>query len=62
MWQIATVIAEYESTGVVIRYENLGDAYLNYTYNEGMIMLALDLVFFTLIGLWLDKVFPKEFG
>ena len=62
MWQIATVLAEYESTGVGIRYENLGDPYLNYTYNEGMIMLAVDLFIFTLIGLWLDKVFPKEFG
>ena len=62
MAQIASVIAEYESTGVGIRYENLKDPYLNYTYMEGMIMLVVDLVLFTLIGLWLDAVFPKEYG
>jgi ATP-binding cassette subfamily A (ABC1) protein 3 len=62
MCQIATVIAEYESTGVGIRWQNLNSPYLNYTYEEGMGMLVIDLVLFVVLGLWLDKILPKQYG
>lgn len=62
MCQMASVIAEYESTGVGVRFQNLDIPYLNYTYLEGLYMLYFDLVLYVALGLWLDKVFPKEYG
>ena len=59
---MAAVIAEYEATGVGVRWQNLNIPYLNYTYKEGLVMLVFDLILFVSLGLWLDKVFPKEYG
>jgi hypothetical protein len=45
-----------------VRFENIDIPYLNYTYMEGLYMLIFDLFLYVSLGLWLDKVFPKEYG
>ena len=43
-------------------WPNTSHEYMNYTFNEGLIMLAVDFVLFSILGLYLDNVLPREFG
>jgi len=56
------VLAGFESSGIGVNHETAGELYDNYTYRRGLILLACSGVLFTLVGLYLDKVLPKEYG
>lgn len=60
--QISYVYAGYESLDEGIHTSNINEWYYNYTFLEGLIELAVSLPLFTFIGLYLDKVLPREYG
>ena len=52
----------YESTGVGLDSSTAAVVYNNYSFNTALSMLLLDFLLFFLIGLYLDKVIPSDFG
>ena len=60
--QTAVVFAEYEGTGVGIDWSTAGVVYQDYSFDTGLGMMALSLIVFTLIGLYLDAVLPSKYG
>lgn len=60
--QISYVYAGFESANVGIHNATINEWYFNYTYLEGLIELAVSLPLFTFLGLYLDKVLPREYG
>ena len=60
--QMAGVLAGFESANVGIHNATINEWYDNYTYLEGLVCLALAFFLFTFLGLYLDKVLPKEYG
>ena len=43
-------------------FDKIDEKVGNYTFGFGLLALLFDLVFFSLLGLYLEKVLPKEFG
>ena len=62
MIQTATVLGKYESSQVGSTIDNLWSPYNNFTVGDGLIMLAVDCIWLTLFGLYLEQVMPKTFG
>jgi ATP-binding cassette, subfamily A (ABC1), member 3 len=60
--QISYVYAAFESANVGITNTTVNEWYYNYTYLEGLCCLLVSIPLLTLIGLYLDKVLPREFG
>ena len=56
------IFADYEGTGVGLDAATTAIAYNEYSFNTSLWMLLLDFVLFFLIGLYLDKVIPSNFG
>ena len=42
--------------------DTMHETYRNYTFSFGLVALIFDFFFFTFLGLYLEKVLPKEFG
>ncbi|KAF1315573.1 Abc transporter a family member 1, partial [Globisporangium splendens] len=57
-----TVLSNLESTGQGVSFDNMNVVYENYRFSTTLVMLALDTVLYTLIGLYFEKVVPKEWG
>mmetsp|Transcript_12836 Transcript_12836/g.16455 ORF Transcript_12836/g.16455 Transcript_12836/m.16455 type:complete len:510 (+) Transcript_12836:1052-2581(+) len=62
LMQGSAVFANYEGTGVGIDNSTSGILYYNYSFDTALWMLFLDFIIFTLLGLYLDKVIPSDFG
>lgn len=62
MIQTATVLGKYESSQVGSTIDNLWSPYNNFTVGDGLVMLAVDCVWLTIFGLYLEQVMPKTFG
>jgi ATP-binding cassette, subfamily A (ABC1), member 3 len=60
--QIAYVYAAFESANVGIIHSTINEWYYNYTYLEGLICLTISIPLWTLIGLYLDKTLPRDYG
>ena len=60
--QICYVYAGFESANVGIHKATINEGYDNYTFLEGLLLLLFSLPFWTFIGLYLDKVLPREYG
>ena len=54
--------ANYEGTGVGLDSSTANVIFNNYSYNSALWMLLLDFFLFFIIGLYLDKVIPSDFG
>ena len=54
--------ANYESTGVGLDASTASVLYAEYSFNSALWMLLLDFILYFLIGLYLDKVIPSDFG
>jgi len=59
---MSVVFAGYESTGVGLTHTTSHEFYQNFKFAAGLWMLFFGLISFTLLGLYLDAVLPKEFG
>jgi len=60
--QGASVFANYEGTGVGLNSSTSSVTYMNYSFNTALGMLLFDFALFFLLGLYLDKVIPSDFG
>lgn len=56
--QNAAIFARYEEAGVGINQMTITESYENYTFSLGLWMMLLDLILFTSLGIYLDKVLP----
>jgi len=56
------VFGGYEATGVGLNSSTVHQAFDNYVFALGLWMLFVGFSVFTLLGLYLDQVLPKEFG
>ena len=54
--------ANYESTGVGLNSSTAAVIYDEYSFNSALWMLFVDFLIFFMMGLYLDKVIPSEFG
>lgn len=55
-------MAGFESANVGIHTDTVNEWYDNYTYLEGLFFLFISGFLFSFLGLYLDKVLPKEYG
>ena len=60
--QGSTVFAAYEGTGVGLDRSTASIIYFGYSFDTGLLMLLVDTVLFTILGLYLDKVMPSQYG
>lgn len=56
------IIATLESNGVGVTWANVGSTVNNYSFGTALLFLALDTVLYTILGWYLNLVFPQEFG
>ena len=45
-----------------LTFSTLGVSYQNYSFLGGILMLLIDIVFWTILGLYCDQVVPSQFG
>lgn len=60
--QICAVFGTFEGSGLGQNFGNVFDTLNNYSFGTGLIMLIVSLIFFTCLGLYLDKILPKTYG
>ena len=56
------MFANYEGTGVGLNASTVAVTYNEYSFNTAIAMLLLDFFIFFLLGLYMDKVIPSDFG
>jgi hypothetical protein len=55
-------LGAFEAVGIGLNFDNIDVIYKNYTFSSGFWMLLLDFVLFTVIGIYVDNVIPRESG
>ena len=56
------MLAVLESAEVGVSGETGGDVVGNFSWRVGMVMLFFSFILFSLLGLYLDKVLPRDYG
>ncbi|OWZ10303.1 ABC transporter [Phytophthora megakarya] len=56
------VLADAETTGAGVTFANVSALSNNFRFSTALWMFAFDTVLYTIIGLYFDKVMPKEYG
>ncbi|RLN51788.1 hypothetical protein BBJ29_006977, partial [Phytophthora kernoviae] len=56
------VLANAEETGEGVQLSTIGTLSDNYRISTALLMFAFDTVLYTILGLYFDKVMPKEYG
>lgn len=56
------VFGNLEGSGLGLKFSNTTETINNYTYVTGLIMLLLGMIFFALLGFWMDAVLPRTYG
>ncbi|POM79668.1 ABCA1 lipid exporter, partial [Phytophthora palmivora] len=56
------VFANAEETGEGVQFSTMNTLSDNYRISTALLMFAIDTVVYTLLGLYFDKVMPKEYG
>ena len=59
---MSTIFGEYETRKIGLNEHTMDEKFANYSFKFGLCALGFDFVFFTLLGLYLEKVMPKEYG
>jgi ATP-binding cassette subfamily A (ABC1) protein 3 len=57
-----TVLANLEATGTGVNFSNASVLSDNFRFSRALLMFAIDTVLYTLLGLYFEKVVPKEHG
>ncbi|RLN91027.1 hypothetical protein BBJ28_00022654, partial [Nothophytophthora sp. Chile5] len=57
-----STIADFEATGTGAGFGNLTTLNVNFRLSTALLMFAVDSVLYTLLGLYLDKIVPKQYG
>ena len=58
----ANSMGVFENSGIGLTWDNYGSVYKNYSTANFLNMCTLSFFLFTLLGLYLDKVLPSQFG
>lgn len=56
------IFGEFEGKKIGLTFDKLDESVTNYTFRFGLLALVVDLIIFSLLGLYLEKILPKEFG
>ncbi|KAG6615637.1 ABC transporter A family member 1 [Phytophthora cinnamomi] len=56
------VLANAEETGEGVQFSTMGTLSDNYRISTALLMFAIDTVLYTILGLYFEKVMPKEYG
>ncbi|KAF1329508.1 Abc transporter a family member 1, partial [Globisporangium splendens] len=56
------VVANLESTGQGISFDNMSVVNENYRFSTTLLAFLFDTILYTLVGLYFEKVIPKEWG
>ncbi|KAE9030907.1 ABC transporter A family member 1 [Phytophthora rubi] len=56
------VLADAETTGAGVTFANVSALSSNFRFSTALWMFAFDTVLYTLIGMYFEKVMPKEYG
>ena len=62
MIQTVACFAKFEGSAVGVKWDNIFSEYAHYSVGHGLIMMALDCVWLTALGLYLEAVMPKTYG
>ncbi|GMF35983.1 unnamed protein product [Phytophthora fragariaefolia] len=57
-----TVLSNLEATGTGVNFSNASVLNDNFRFSTALLMFAIDTILYTLLGLYFDKVVPKEHG
>ena len=60
--QGSVVFANYEGNGIGITHDNIHVEYENFAFADSLKMLLFDFVLYFVLGLYLDKIIPSDFG
>ena len=59
---LTTPIAGFESVGIPLKGQFLKDKFKNYVFLDGIKILIIDLVAYTLVGIYIDNIMPRKTG
>ena len=62
MFQTVRVMTTFEASQVGQNASNLFSEFENFTTGHGLVMLAIDSVWITALGLYMEQVMPKTHG
>jgi hypothetical protein len=62
MYLISVPFAGFESVGIGLTMENRKMLFENYRVINGFRMFLLDLIIYSLVGIYLDNILPRSFG
>ena len=55
-------LGAFEAAGIGLTTKNSGVIYQNFVYSRGYWLLLLDFFVYTLVGVYLDNVIPRQTG
>ena len=55
-------LGAFEAVKIGLNFDNINTVYKNYNFTSGYKMLLLDFILYTLLGIYLDHVMPRETG
>ena len=58
----SSVFARFEIKGEGLQFDNLGTTYMNYTFENCLLIMIVSFFLFLILGLYLDNVFPSVYG
>jgi hypothetical protein len=59
---LTTSLAEFESVGIPLQGDRLNEVFKNYVFLNGIKILVLDFVVYTIVGIYIDNIFPRKTG
>lgn len=59
---LTSPLAGYESVGIPLKGARLNEVFRNYVFLNGIKILLLDLVAYTLLGIYIDNIMPRKTG
>jgi hypothetical protein len=54
--------AGFESVGIGLTSNNVDMLFNNYKVGNGMNMFILDFIIYSLLGIYIDNIIPRNFG
>jgi len=59
---LSVPFAGFESVGIGLNSSNVDMLFQNYKFEKGMNMLVLDFFIYSLLGIYIDNIIPRNFG
>lgn len=59
---LTTSLAQFESVGIPLEGDRLNEVFRNYVFLNGIKILVLDFVVYSIVGIYIDNIFPRKTG